>query len=1374
MTKVTIDEITYSVTVAEENINVTVADASETIQIQIASGASDIQIISTGEGNSLISSTAGVVTTLKTISAGDNITLSDDGNTITISGQPEDDLSNNTTDDLAEGSNLYYTDDRVQAKLATVSGHIIPDTDNTYDLGSEQKKWRSLYLSGGSLYIEGQKVVGSTDGTIDFTTDNDENFNFQAQGNTIFSPYENAIAPQSFSVNLPTINLGSSVNDTVVNVDGIMIVDEIHNGPLELTGTLIEQTSPNQNLEIRTNNGYLHANVTDLYVGPLTGAVKIDENSISTTDATQLTIEGFTNSADMTTAINTAESNANAYTDTREIAITTAYQTYADQAETDAITASNSYADTAIANLVDSAPATLDTLNELAAALGDDPNFATTVTNSIATKWTQDNTKISNWDTAYSWGNHADEGYLTSFTETDPTVPAHVKSITTTNISNWDTAYSWGDHSIVGYLTSYTETDPIFTGHVASSILSQDISNWNTAYGWGDHASAGYLTSYTETDPIYTASSWYTTTNNATNWDTAYSWGDHSIVGYLTDYTVTESDVTQHQAALQITESQITDLTHYTDTDARNAISLTSTNTAELSYDSATGVFSYVSPSTVTASNAVTLQVRNASGVTISKGDAVYISGHSGNKVLIAKADNDATGLYPAIGLAAGAMANNTDGEVTVYGELAGVDTSTYSVGDVLYLSSTPGALTNVRPTGSANAVQNIGKVARADSNGIIIISGSGRANDVPNLSSGEVFIGNGSGYDKRALDTDDVSEATNLYYTDARARAAISASGSLSYDSNTGVISYTQPTNVSAFTNDAGYLTSYTETDPIYTASSWYTTTNNALNWDTAYGWGDHSIVGYLTDLSAQTTSNLSEGSNLYFTDARAISAVENEATLDLTGQVTMSQDLDVSGLIKINDGFTLGSFNPYAGFGGTAMPTTVMGIGQESGWAGLTIRSRGEHDWGLGAYGIQPDAPRSLLALTSGRLSGSSDDYLDSGDKFASVLFNPYSGYRTGTEWLTPSVELEVVATENHSSSGMGAKLVIHTTENGNFAGSTDTSHANKRVEIQGTTITTSDTLKLDDDVQITGELTGNGAGTLNIGSSTKITGNATSKTTTIGDSQVSNLYDIHGFKIEAGDTAWASVTLDEHVGGNDKPAPSFSNPVVVGQVWGGTPSSQEAVPSGKRLITIAGQGSYDDGTGTIVQPSTSPIRIVGETTENQTSTSRGAKFTIETTPNGSTNRNTVLFQGNEVVINAGGGDGVIKGGTNLKLGSQLDTNNQNIINSGGDVTVDDNLKVNSTLTVDGTTNLNGNVNLGNANTDTITATGKLNTTNGFKFTVLDTATANYIAGVLGIASQGDAAYITDGDSGNPCLAVYTGSAWKRIALGSDISSS
>ena len=44
------------------------------------------------------------------------------------------------------------------------------------------------------------------------------------------------------------------------------------------------------------------------------------------------------------------------------------------------------YTDASVSGLVDSAPSTLDTLNELAAALGDDANFSTTVTNSIATK----------------------------------------------------------------------------------------------------------------------------------------------------------------------------------------------------------------------------------------------------------------------------------------------------------------------------------------------------------------------------------------------------------------------------------------------------------------------------------------------------------------------------------------------------------------------------------------------------------------------------------------------------------------------------------------------------------------------------------------------------------------------------------------------------------------------------------------------------------------------------------------------------------------------------------------------------------------------------------------------------------------------------
>lgn len=52
----------------------------------------------------------------------------------------------------------------------------------------------------------------------------------------------------------------------------------------------------------------------------------------------------------------------------------------------DSTVATKTYVDTEVAGLVDSAPGTLDTLNELAAALGDDPNFATTTATNIATK----------------------------------------------------------------------------------------------------------------------------------------------------------------------------------------------------------------------------------------------------------------------------------------------------------------------------------------------------------------------------------------------------------------------------------------------------------------------------------------------------------------------------------------------------------------------------------------------------------------------------------------------------------------------------------------------------------------------------------------------------------------------------------------------------------------------------------------------------------------------------------------------------------------------------------------------------------------------------------------------------------------------------
>lgn len=89
--------------------------------------------------------------------------------------------------------------------------------------------------------------------------------------------------------------------------------------------------------------------------------------------------------------------------------------------------------------------------------------------------------QITSWDEAYSWGDHGDVDYMrwSSFSETDPTVPQHVKDISQADINKWNSG-TGGDGGGGG-------NDP--------RITDTQISNWDTAYGWGNHASKGYLTS---------------------------------------------------------------------------------------------------------------------------------------------------------------------------------------------------------------------------------------------------------------------------------------------------------------------------------------------------------------------------------------------------------------------------------------------------------------------------------------------------------------------------------------------------------------------------------------------------------------------------------------------------------------------------------------------------------------------------------------------------------------------------------------------------------------------------------------------------------------------------------------------------------------
>ena len=72
---------------------------------------------------------------------------------------------------VADSSGNVVTTGTLASGQQTVTGHILPGAHNTYDLGSSTLFWRDLYLSSGSLYINGQQVL-STDGT-DLTVQTD-------------------------------------------------------------------------------------------------------------------------------------------------------------------------------------------------------------------------------------------------------------------------------------------------------------------------------------------------------------------------------------------------------------------------------------------------------------------------------------------------------------------------------------------------------------------------------------------------------------------------------------------------------------------------------------------------------------------------------------------------------------------------------------------------------------------------------------------------------------------------------------------------------------------------------------------------------------------------------------------------------------------------------------------------------------------------------------------------------------------------------------------------------------------------------------------------------------------------------------------------
>ena len=323
----------------------------------------------------------------------------------------------------------FKTDDASEllAQL-TMGGSIIPnvDSDGTtgYDLGSTTAKWKDLYLSQGSLYINNQKVIQDDSGTIVVRADVDQSLSVKTEGTGVI-----------------TLQSQQTVN---------------------VAGTL--QMLDGKNI---TSSGGTSVGFGD----------KIDMNSNK--------IINVPNPSDGGDAAN------------------------------------KTYVDLQVSNVINGAPGALDTLNELANALGDDANFSTTVTNSIAANAADIvtlQTSSSNTGTAMTTAQADIIANTTAITAEAVTARANEQA-NTAAINAVDTAYQAADATINTAVSLKANT----------TYVDSEIASATTA-----------LQSYADTaeaDAITTANSYTDTTVGALTTDDVPESGSPTNV-YFTDARV--------------------------------------------------------------------------------------------------------------------------------------------------------------------------------------------------------------------------------------------------------------------------------------------------------------------------------------------------------------------------------------------------------------------------------------------------------------------------------------------------------------------------------------------------------------------------------------------------------------------------------------------------------------------------------------------------------------------------------------------------------------------------------------------------------------------------------------------------------------------
>ena len=322
--------------------------ASEIVRItgdQTIAGAKTFSDNMTVNGDLTVTGTTTTVNS-ETISLADNII---DLNSNFTSGSPTENagIRIQRGDDAAVQLRWNEADDHWEVYDGATTTKIALDTDDLAEGTS------NLYFTDararGAITTSGDLSYDTASGTVSFTERTD------AQVRALFS------ASGDLSYNSSTGQFDVTTYTDSQARGAISVTNASGDGSLAYNGTsgVITYTGPSAS-EVRA-----HISAS--------GDVAYDSSTgvISYTGRTDAQVRGLLSGG---TGI-----DYNSTTGAFSVDSTIATKTYADNA-------ASSAASSAVSAVIDAAPGTLDTLNELAAALGDDANFATTVTDSIATK----------------------------------------------------------------------------------------------------------------------------------------------------------------------------------------------------------------------------------------------------------------------------------------------------------------------------------------------------------------------------------------------------------------------------------------------------------------------------------------------------------------------------------------------------------------------------------------------------------------------------------------------------------------------------------------------------------------------------------------------------------------------------------------------------------------------------------------------------------------------------------------------------------------------------------------------------------------------------------------------------------------------------